>query len=167
MTRQRVQQLPARLARDTAGIALPDRGDLLADQRAAGTPQVSVGDLRAAAGALPGPEQHTHDHQRRQPVQAALPALGDRGLSLLPLPGVKIMLGLGGYPPPLVVGVAVAACAVSGAGARRDRARAERRQRPDPGIGEERPHPPPPPPPPHPPRRPPPPHPPRPPVPPL
>jgi hypothetical protein len=54
----------------------------------AGHPQIRVGDLRSAAGALPDPEQHLHDHQRRQPAQAHLPILGDRGLGPLPLPGV-------------------------------------------------------------------------------
>ena len=137
MTRERVQQRPDRLAGDLAGVALLDRGDLLAAQRMAGYPQISVGDLGSAACPLPDPEQHLHDHQRRQPVQADLPIFGDGGLGPPPLPGVQARVGPGDGPPPLIVGVAVAASAVRGACARRDRARPERRQRPDPGIGQE------------------------------
>ena len=137
VAREGVQQRADRLARNMTEVALLDRGDLLAAKRTAGRPQINVADLRPAAGALPDPEQHLHDHQRRQAAQAHLPAFGDRRLTPLPLPRVQTRVGRGGDPPPLIVSVAIAASAVAGSGARRDRARQERRQRPDPGIGEE------------------------------
>ena len=81
MARHRAQLRPDRLAGDSADVKLADRGDLLTGQRIAGPAQVAVCDLRPAAGALPDPEQHLHDHQRRQPVQADLPVLGIRAWS--------------------------------------------------------------------------------------
>jgi hypothetical protein len=139
MTHKRVQERPDRLAGNLADVALLDRGDVLTAKRTTGRSQVSVGDLRPAAGALPGPEQHLHDYQRRQTAQAHLPAFGDGGFTELPLPRVQVRAGPGGGPPPLIVSVAVTTSTVGDAGARCDRAPAERRQRPNPGIGEVRP----------------------------
>ena len=83
--------------------------------------------LRPAAGALLEPEQHLDHHQRRQPAQADLPALGDRRLGQLPVPLVRSRAGRDRRAATAVVGRAVAVLAVGAPGAGRHRARAQRR----------------------------------------
>ena len=64
----------------TLGRAGADGRGLLSAQRVADRPQGHIGDLRPAPDALLDTEQHLDHHQRWQPPQAHLPALGDRGL---------------------------------------------------------------------------------------
>jgi len=134
---ERAQQRPGRFAGHLADLAVLDRGDLLAGQHAAGHPQADIAGLHAVLSPPPHPEQHLHHHQRRQAVQAHVPALGDRRLGQLPAAGVQTRACRRSGPPPRIVRPAPAAATVSQMSACRHRARRRRPQRPDQRISQE------------------------------
>ena len=73
---ERAQHRPGTLARSQAGVALVDRGGLLAAEGVADRPQHHVGEPEPAAQSGLQAGQHFHHDQGRQRPQVHLPRLG-------------------------------------------------------------------------------------------